>query len=258
MYIFKQAKNAIFHFDKYPELLETKLSKVIFYALFFIIFFNAIYSSYPFISYYTKTKGFDNFVEKYIPDFKVIDEKLVIDEYYKTSTPLDMTIIFDPEENNYITEEDKKDVKGLILKVTPTHIISSELGLNIQISSLLNTFNIYDKSDLSNTKYLITISNIIAFILLFLIFILKDILLLLIFTILISLISSFYGLKLSYQTIFKLAIYVSTIPYIFKIVFYLFSIPIPYIIYIGIILSYLHFIFKTILIDNNKSKINAN
>lgn len=256
MYIFKQAKNAILDFDKYVELLKTKISKVIVYALFFIILSSFIYSSYPFISYYTQTKGFDNFIEEYIPDFKVEKNKLIFDKYTKTDTPLGLTFIFDTKENNSITKEDKKDVKSPILKFTPTHIISSELNFNMELEPFIKGFNIQNKDDLVNIKLIITISNFIAFVIIMILFILIDLFWLIISTLLINFISKIYGLKFIPSEIFKLTVYVSTIPYILKLIFFCFGIPMPSFIYIGIILAYLHFIFKTILINNKNIQKN--
>ncbi len=257
MYIFKQAKNAILDFDKYVELLKTKISKVIVYALFFIILSSFIYSSYPFISYYTQTKGFDNFIEEYIPDFKVENNKLIFDKYTKTDTPLGLTFIFDTKENNSITKEDKKDVKSPILKFTPTHIISSELNFNMELEPFIKGFNIQNKDDLVNIKLIITISNFIAFVIIMILFILIDLFWLIISTLLINFISKIYGLKFIPSEIFKLTVYVSTIPYILKLIFFCFGIPMPSFIYIGIILAYLHFIFKTILINNKNIQKNT-
>lgn len=257
MYIFKQAKNAILDFDKYVELLKTKISKVIVYALFFIILSSFIYSSYPFISYYTQTKGFDNFIEEYIPDFKVENNKLIFDKYTKTDTPLGLTFIFDTKENNSITKEDKKDVKSPILKFTPTHIISSELNFNMELEPFIKGFNIQNKDDLVNIKLIITISNFIAFVIIMILFIFIDLFWLIISTLLINFISKIYGLKFIPSEIFKLTVYVSTIPYILKLIFFCFGIPMPSFIYIGIILAYLHFIFKTILINNKNIQKNT-
>lgn len=257
MYIFKQAKNAILDFDKYVELLKTKISKVIVYALFFVILSSFIYSSYPFISYYIQTKGFDNFIEEYIPDFKVENNKLIFDKYTKTDTPLGLTFIFDTKEKNSITKEDKKDVKSTILKFTPTHIISSELNFNMELEPFIKGFNIQNKDDLVNIKLIITLSNFIAFVIIMILFILTDLFWLIISTLLINFISKIYGLKFIPSEIFKLTVYVSTIPYILKLIFFCFGIPMPSFIYIGIILAYLHFIFKTILINNKNIQKNT-
>ncbi|WP_250277803.1 DUF1189 family protein [[Clostridium] colinum] len=258
MYIFKQAKNSILDFDKYPELLKTRLSKVIFYALFFIIFSNAIYSSSPFISYYLKTRGFDNFIEKYIPNFKVENNKIIFDKYSKVSTPLDITFIFDTKENNKITDEDKKDSKNMILKITPTNIISSTLNVNLPVAPLLETLNITKKSDLVNIKPLIKFANIFAFILVFTIFIILDIISLLFFMFLVKFIANFYKINLTMSNIFKLTVYVNTVPYLLKICLFILSMPLPFFIYVGIIIAYLHFIFKSILLDEKEKQLSVN
>ena len=253
MYIFKQAKNAILEFDKYPELLKTSLTKVIFYALFFILLSNFTYISYPFISSYYEVKNFDSFIEEYIPDFTIENDKLVFDKYYKIDTPLDITFIFDPEENNYISNEDKKYVDNIILKVTPTHIISSTLNINIEVSSIIKIFNISEKDDLVNLKFLITISNIIAFIVFIVFFTLSDIFKLIISALVIVFVAKIYGLKASFLDMFKLIVYVNTIPFILKLVL----MPMPSFIYIGFVLLYLHFIFKSIIEYNKKTQTNT-
>ena len=258
MYIFKQAKNAILNFDKYPELLKTKLSKVVFYALFFIIFLNAIYSSIVYITYNNKIKGFDRFIQEYIPDFTVENNKVIFKEYEKVSTPLDITFIFDPQENNVITNEDRKDVNNMILKVTPTYIISSSLNLNLQISQFLEVFNINEKADLINMKHTINIATIFAFVLVFFMFCLIDIVLLIISTLFINIIVNFYKVKLTLGDIFKLTVYVSTTPYLLRVVFSMMHIAMPSFIYIGVVLAYLHFIFKTISLDAEYNKASAN
>ncbi len=257
MYIFKQAKLAMLDFDKYQELLKTKLSKAIFYALFFIIIFNVIFSSIPFISYYVKTKGFDSFVEKYVPDFTVENSKVVFDEYSKVETPLGITFIYDDKENNAITEEDKKDVDDIILKVTPTYIISSTLNINVQLAPILETFNINEKADLANIKLLINIANIFAFLLLLVSFSAMDIGSLLVFTVLVSLSCKIYNLKLTFKDILKLTIYVNTMPYILSFVFSLLSFPMPLLIYVGMVIAYLTFILKN-MSNNNKNKTQSN
>ena len=227
MYIFKHVKYATLNFDKYPELLKTKLPKVIFYAVFFIFLSNLTYILFPFITSYNQSKGFNNFIEEYIPDFTTKNNKLVFDKYYKVDTPLNITFIFDPEENNHITNEDKKYVYNTILKVTPTNIISSNLNIN-------------EKADLINLKFLITTSAIITFILFMISFIFSDILKLIISTFIINSIAKFYNLKSTFSEIFKLTIYVNTLPFILK----LFLMPMPIYVYIGFIAIYLHFIFK--------------
>lgn len=259
MYIFKQAKSAILYFDKYPELLKTKLSKVIFYALFFIFLSNFMYSSYPFISYYIETKGFDNFVEKYIPNFKIENEKVIFNKYTKTDTPLGMTFIFDPKENNSITKEDKKDVNenNVILKFTPTHIISSSLNLNMEIAPILKTFNIQNKSDIINMKGIIIMANIIVFIFIVTSFIISDLLGIIMLSLLIGFLAKSYNLKFTNFGLFKLTVYVNTVPYILKLIFFFLGIPMPIFIYIGIILAYLHFIFKAILIESKANQLSA-
>lgn len=240
MYIFKHIKYATLNFDKYPELLKTKLSKVIFYAVFFIFLSNLTYILFPFITSYNQSKGFNNFIEEYIPDFTTKNNKLVFDKYYKVDTPLNITFIFDPEENNYITNEDKKYVYNNILKVTPTNIISSNLNINIKTSDIIKVFNINEKADLINLKFLITTSTVITFILFMISFIFSDILKLIISTFIINSIAKFYNLKSTFSEIFKLTIYVNTLPFILK----LFLMPMPIYVYIGFIAIYLHFIFK--------------
>lgn len=254
MYIFKQAKLAILDFDKYPELLKTKLSKVIFYALFFIIIFNIISSSIPFISYYTKTKGFNNFIEQYVPDFTVKDNKIVFDEYSKIETPVGVTFIYDNKENNSITKEDKKDVNNIILKITPTYVISSALNLNIQLAPILQTFNINEKGDLINIKFLIDIANIITFSLLVLSFSTTNIVYLLFLTALVNLACKRCNLDLPFATILKLTIYINTMPYILNFLFSIFSFPMPIFIYIGIIIAYLTFILKNMSTEKKQSR----
>ncbi|WP_317367296.1 DUF1189 family protein [uncultured Tyzzerella sp.] len=254
MYILKQVKYAILRFDKYPELLKTNLAKVIFYALFFIFLSNFTYTSFPFITSYTESKGFDNFVKNYIPDFTTKDNKLVFDEYSKVDTPLDVTFIFDPnEKNNYITNEDKKYVDNIILKVTPTHIISSHLNINIKISDMIKIFNISEKSDLANLKLFIYISIGITFIFFIISFIISDIFRLIISALFISPIARFYNLKSSFLEIFKLTVYVNTLPFILKLIL----MPMPIFIYIGFILLCLHFIFKSIQENIKTTQINT-
>ena len=228
MYIFKHIKYATLNFDKYPELLKTKLSKVIFYAVFFIFLSNLTYILFPFITSYNQSKGFNNFIEEYIPDFTTKNNKLVFDKYYKVDTPLNITFIFDPE------------VYNNILKVTPTNIISSNLNINIKTSDIIKVFNINEKSDLINLKFLITTSTVITFILFMISFIFSDILKLIISTFIINSIAKFYNLKSTFSEIFKLTIYVNTLPFILK----LFLMPMPIYVYIGFIAIYLHFIFK--------------
>lgn len=247
MYIFKQAKNAISNFECYPELLKTKVSKVVLYALFFIITFNFIFSTIPFATYYLKTKGFDNFIQQYVPDFKVENDKIIFDKYTKTDTPLGITFIFDTKENNKITDQDKKDVESFIIKVTPTYVISSALNLNIQIAPILKTFDIKNKQDLTKLKPIIDISNVVAFLFLVSSFVFMDLFWLLVFSFFINSLASFYKLRFSIQGAFKLTVYVNTIPYILKFILTLIGIPMPSIIYLGIIMAYLHFIFKVIL-----------
>ena len=226
MYIFKHVKYATLNFDKYPELLKTKLSKVIFYAIFFIFLSNLTYILFPFISSYNQSKGFNNFIEEYTPDFTTKNNKLVFDKYYKV--------------NNHITNEDKKYVYNNILKVTPTNIISSNLNINIKTSDIIKVFNINEKADLINLKFLITTSTVITFILFMISFIFSDILKLIISTFIINSIAKFYNLKSTFSEIFKLTIYVNTLPFILK----LFLMPMPIYVYIGFIAIYLHFIFK--------------
>lgn len=247
MYIFKQAKNAILNFECYPELLKTKISKVSLYALFFIIIFNFIFSAIPFATYYLKTKGFDNFIQQYVPDFKIENDKIIFDKYTKIDTPLGITFIFDTKENKQITDEDKKDVQNLIIKVTPTYVVSSALNLNIQIPPILKAFDIKNKQDLIHLKPIINISNIIAFLFLVSSFVFIDLFWILVFSFFINSLASLYKLRFSVQGAFKLTVYVNTMPYILKFVLNLIGISMPSIIYLGIIISYLHFIFKVIL-----------
>lgn len=254
MYIFKQAKNAISNFECYPELLKTKISKVILYALFFIITFNFIFSAIPFATYYFKTKGFDDFIQQYVPDFNIENDKIIFEKYTKINTPLGITFIFDTKENNKITEQDKKDVENFIIKVTPTYVISSTLNLNIQLAPILKTFDIKNKQDLIKLKPIIEVSNIIAFLFLVLSFIFMDLFWLLIFSFFINSLASFYKLRFSMQGAFKLTVYVNTIPYILKFILTIIGIPMPSIIYLGIIIAYLHFIFKIILQETKEQQ----
>ncbi len=254
MYIFKQAKNAILNFDKYSELLKTRFSKVLFYALFFILLLNFMYSFIVYTTYNNKIKGFDSFIEKYIPDFKVENSKVIFKEYQKVETPLGITFIFDTKENNEITSDDKKDVDNMILKVTPTYIISSSLNVNLPISQFLQVFNINEKADLMNMKDMINIAIIFAFILVFLMFCIVDITSLIISILFVNIIVNIYKVKLNLKDTFKLTVYVSTTPYLLRVVFSMMNISMPSFIYIGIILAYLHFIFKSISLEDSCNK----
>ena len=256
MYIFRQAKNAILDFDKYPELLKTKFNKVVFYALFFVLFFNFLQSIFVF-AFSIKHIGFDNFVEKYVPDFEVLDDKLVFEKYEKVSTPVGITFIFDPKNSDKITKEDMEDVDNIILKITPSSIISPSLNIKLDTKAILKAFDIQNKSDLVNIKYIINIAILFGVGFSVFIFIFLDILIFVGIMLFVNVIVSFYKIKFELYDTFKLTVYASTTAYLLKKLLILFFIRMPLFIYIGVILAYLHFALKIISSDKeyNQAKI---
>ena len=206
---------------------------------------------------YYKTGGFDNFVEKYIPNFNVVNDKVVFEKYEKVSTPLGITFIFDTKENNVITEEDKKDVDSVIFKVTPDKIISSYLGTSIDIKNMIKIFNIKTKNDIYNIKPIINLSVIISSTAFFTSLILADLISLLISAIFVGAIVNFYKLKFTQKDIFKLTVYINTTAYLLKRVLALFYISVPSFIYLGVVLAYLHYVLKIFMLDTEYKKVDA-
>lgn len=247
MSIFKQAKIAMFDFDAYPSILINKTVKVILYSLFFILTLNLFSVIFPFITSYEKTGGFDNFVKEYVPDFTIKDDKLVFDKYSKENTPLNITFVFEPDDKNLaITNQDKEDSCLFIFKFTPSHMVAYPNNISVNISDIIKMFNIKQKSDLINLKPFISLCNFIGLLVLFLLLIYKDIIMLILSCFLISVVCSFYGIKTNFSNIFKLSVYINTMPYILSKIFSFFNMNMPNIIYLGIVLAYLNFILKII------------
>ncbi len=255
MYIFRQAKDAMFHFENYPKILKTKLSKVILYALFFIIILNIISISIPFLANKAKIKSFENFIETYVPDFKIENNKIIFDKYKKENTPLNITFIFEPEDKNLsISKEDKENSQLQIFKFTPSYMMTYPQNISVKIDDIINIFNIKQKSDLINLKPFIYFCNAISMFVLLFLFIYKNIIYLILTCLLVSILASFYGLITNFKNIFILSIYVSTAPFLLSKIFSFLSIHMPTIIYIGILIAYLNFAFKIIKLDISNTK----
>ena len=152
MNIFKQVKMAILNFEKYPDLLKTKLSKVIIYALFFISITNIIYIFAPILNMYVYSGGYNSIINNYVPDFKVEDSQVVLNEVYKKNiNNLNLTLIFNTdksEDNQKITIEDLKNSKSLVLKITNNKALFSFSQFSINLSPFIDMFNIKSKADI--------------------------------------------------------------------------------------------------------------
>lgn len=263
MYIFRQINDAIFNFHKYPELVKTSGFKVFLYAIFLIICSAFTYIIAPSIVSYNKLGGYDYFITENLPDFKVKDNKVLVDEYIKKNIGDEFTIIFDVSDVSSITTSDFDEANPIILKVTPSYISSNLLGYSVNIETLIEMFGISEKNDLMQFKTFFTALYLISFFIIILYYSFSIFVLFLISALFINMISSFYKIKMKFRDVLKLAIYIETTPFILQMIFMwfsmlnpLFNMTLPSIVYTGTTFAYAHFVFKHFQ-DNNLYKLSS-
>lgn len=251
MYIFNQIGDAMFNFDKYPDLIKTSNWKVLFYTMFIVSISVVTYIVIPTMNSYNAIGGYDTFIMEILPDFSVENNKVFVDEYTKINVNNEFTVIFDTSDIATITNDDLLNSTSIIFKVTPSYISSNLLGYSIGIEQAIELFEIKNKTDLLQFRSMVNIIYGISFLILMCSYALSALISLVVSAVWINMLTVFYKVKMTFKELLKLSVYVNTTPFLLQITFSLismaiplFNISLPSIIYLGIIVAYLHFIFK--------------
>lgn len=254
----EQLKNSILYFEKYPELLNNKLSKVILFGLLLINFSLIIGALLPSYINYNKVGGFDNFIINSVPEFEVENNKLIIDSYKKTELQSsNVILIFDPSNQKTITDEDIS-LTGtsnlntpIVIKITPNYILSNIFDRPIDISIYLEYLGLETRDDLFIFKQPFLLSCVISFLLIANLYAIVAGLILLMASVWVNFFSVFYKIKLSFSELIKFTIYINAAPMTLEIIFQAtnlitspFRIVMPSIVYFGVAVAYAHFVFK--------------
>ncbi|MFI3230218.1 MAG: DUF1189 family protein [bacterium] len=255
---FTQLKNSILSFEKYPELLNNKLSKSLIFGIIMLNLSLLVNGVIPVFVNYTKAGGFDNFIINNIPEFEVQDNRLVIDEYNIKILPNNVALIFDPLDEKRITNSDIKstelDDNSIFIKVTPSYFMSENIlgiGTAVNLDLYLEALQIKNRDDLLMLKQPFLISLALSFVFAMNLYIIIILFMILMSSIWINFFSIFYNIKLPLKELIKFTIYINTAPLTIKIylgvlnlLFSTITLTMPSIVYFGLGVTYTHFIFK--------------
>lgn len=261
---FQQLKYTLLYFDKYSDLLKNKLYKVILFGIILLNFSLICGSIVPIFINYAKIGGFDNFVTNIVPEFKVEDNKLIIDEYSLNVLPNNIAFIFDPEDpvdTSSVTSNDlellnkyNNNNNFIIIKVTPSYILTNNIfniNSSVNLDIYLDLLQIKSREDLFILKQPFLLATFFSLVLVINVYNILYIIMLLMGTIWINFFAICYQIKLPFKDLLKFTIYINTAPMILQIMFQLtnlittpFKIIMPSTVYFGVLVAYVHFVFK--------------
>lgn len=246
MLLFKTFKKSLYCFDEYMDLIKLNNFKTFLYTIILSLILSLNFIFPIFITYLKF--DFKTNMQKYIPDFKIENGTLTLNDEINISN--DLTKIVLDTKNNY-SLSDFDNFNNVILLTSDTLYIKSQMiNEHISIDALSKMLNIYTKDDLIKSSFLNSIIYQTIFFITFLIFVFSYIIL--IFIILTSSIFKkmyFYSKKsfsLSFKEVFKLTTLAQTLPVLSTSIFTILGLNTNPIIYIGMFITVSFFVSENI------------
>lgn len=241
MSLIKSFITAIYGFHNYPNLIKNKTSKTILYYILFTILI-MILSIAPLARLYLRAGGLTGIADKYIPNFKIENGKLSCTTVDSNNEGLRI----------YINTTDEFDFESVI-NDSQFYIVADSDKYAMSNSIQTETGKFTDFVDFSKESFMDIISSktfkisvfSIGFLSLFVSFIISGLINIFIVALIGNLINGLaVKAQLGFGSIFKLSIYVRTFPILLSTALPLFGIELHYIVFLGLIITYMYFGLK--------------
>lgn len=237
----------LYDFNEYKKILKKPFYKG-FIQFILLILISYLYIFLPLIA---PLKIFTNKEElnKYIPNFEIKNEELIIDKKINHSIPNLTTIIVDTTKNASANDLAKYKI-GLALGKDRLFVkVSSGQIQELDIVSILKNLDIYNKN--SKNLYII-ISSFFSFMIIALIFalIIRLLILVLISMLILKIIARIKRFEITLKQLFNVSVYINTMPTLLTMFLSFFLIGLPFLVYLGIIIAYSYYVIVTVKNDN--------
>lgn len=245
MNFFKQLAISIYQFDRYKELISLRARSVVFYEV-ILFLFSTIISILPLGIVYAVNGGTDGLIREYVPDFKIEDGKLHIDNA-EASVFDDGSSLIIIDANNSRSEFDLQGTtQGIIFDNEKMIIKNGVSVVNYSYSELLGKLGIdkFEKNDIYNYTGYINMLLVIFIGIAVVMLIISEAIGIFVLSLIGAIIAKITSARLKFPQLLRLSVYSRTLAVILTTVLGVFGLNLGFIFIIILDIAYLYFGIK--------------